>query len=755
MAGILKFLLPKRVPREATGTDPAGSAVAINPGDLAGNPSALLRDVLGSASSQGEGGHGEQADRRPLSQRLDVGSVLSNALRRTIDAAAELGPLVGIEEDGILQSATKTLSESVCRIAFVGQMNAGKSSLINVLVEDPDLLPADINPWTTVVTHLHFGVPGTPVSGATFTFFDEAEWQRLSSGGRTREVTERVFPDFDWATLESQVAGMQARAARKLGPRLQELLGTEHDNPAVTPGLLNRYVGAGLDHGEFLPGAEGEYSDITKVAKVFFDLGAFNFPTILIDTPGVNDPLLVRDEITRQSLEAADICVVVLTARQPLSAADLNLLRVLRGLNKSRLIIFVNKIDEIEGDGNVLREVSERVSAVLKQEFPDADVPVVLGSALWAKRSLSRGVETSSDPADGQGVSEPPALLDLPNQDEVVQTAAAEIYLRKSGLRALVIAISELTEAGPVAENLAKTNALIERICRNTIASCEAELELLAAKLLSGDRVDAGWEPLVSEIRRAFDQYAEAMEQFYNECVSAIFQKLSELVVAHAQELIAENPQAEWMDVLQHADLRLRLKLESVFIDEVDRLSEGLRSVQDALSSNLFVLLADSVFAGRLDLAVGARAMPKPSLAALSEPVALEFTLGIVDGQSKNLSSDERLDYLRRLLVSDFEPIATQLAREAGRVLRQAVSALMNESMSQILRPIEASDERLRTLSQQIAADEADAGRKLTQAMDDSHRRIAALRRVREILQPATPSPPFLSGSREENPLSR
>jgi recombinational DNA repair ATPase RecF len=126
-----------------------------------------------------------------------------------------------------------------------------------------------------------------------------------------------------------------------------------------------------------------------------------------------------------------------------------------------------------------------------------------------------------------------------------------------------------------------------------------------------------------------------------------------------------------------------------------------------------------------------------------------------VDGQSKNLSSDERLDYLRRLLVSDFEPIATQLAREAGRVLRQAVSALMNESMSQILRPIEASDERLRTLSQQIAADEADAGRKLTQAMDDSHRRIAALRRVREILQPATPSPPFLSGSREENPLSR
>src|SRR3546814_15588565 len=54
-----------------------------------------------------------------------------------------------------------------------------------------------------------------------------------------------------------------------------------------------------------------------------------------IDTPGTNDPFLVRDEITRRALENADIYIVVLTARQALSSADVALLRILRGDRKS------------------------------------------------------------------------------------------------------------------------------------------------------------------------------------------------------------------------------------------------------------------------------------------------------------------------------------------------------------------------------------------------------------------------------------
>ena len=221
-----------------------------------------------------------------------------------------------------------------------------EDSLINVLVEQPDFLPADINPCTAVITRLSFGVPDKPRSGAAFTFFTREEWHRLSLGGRTRELTGRLFPDFDWDVLRSQVTEMEDRARAKLGASFEDLLGKEHSYREIEFGLLLRYVGTEQPDAE---SDEGRYSDITKSADIFLGLGAFSFPTVVIDTPGVNDPFLVRDEITRQNLEAADICVVVITARQRLSASDLNLLRMLRGLKKDRLIILVNKIDEIKG----------------------------------------------------------------------------------------------------------------------------------------------------------------------------------------------------------------------------------------------------------------------------------------------------------------------------------------------------------------------------------------------------------------------
>ena len=51
-----------------------------------------------------------------------------------------------------------------CSIAFIGQMNAGKSSLINAFVGSPKLLPTEITPWTTVVTNLYFGIPKQPTA---------------------------------------------------------------------------------------------------------------------------------------------------------------------------------------------------------------------------------------------------------------------------------------------------------------------------------------------------------------------------------------------------------------------------------------------------------------------------------------------------------------------------------------------------------------------------------------------------------------
>ena len=371
-----------------------------------------------------------------------------------MEAATSLSALADRETGQVVSSVAEALRKQACRIAFVGQVKAGKSSLINILVEQPGLLPADINPCTAVITRLSFGVLDKPRAGASFTFFSRDEWRRLSLGGRTRELTDRLFPDFDWEVLKSQVTAMEERARKKLGASFEDLLGKEHVYPEIQPNLLVRYVGTEYSHAESeAERAEGEFSDITKCADIFLDLGAFSFPTVLIDTPGVNDPFLVRDEITRQNLELADICVVVITAWQRLSATDLNLLRMLRGLKKDRLIVFVNKVDEVKGGEEVLNEIGRQVSATLEQEFPSARIPVVLGSAAFALKALN---PDSSDylPDDGYDAGEQDegsASLDWLSRNEIAGGGTADSYFEKSGLMSLAVAVSEMMNTGPIA----------------------------------------------------------------------------------------------------------------------------------------------------------------------------------------------------------------------------------------------------------------------------------------------------------------
>ena len=139
------------------------------------------------------------------------------------------------------------LEQRSCRIAVIGQIKAGKSTFINALVGRPGFLPADINPWTVVVTALHFrSSPTPPEHAAVFQLFSVDEWKELAEGrGRLRELTERLVPGFQPDLLRAQLEVMRKRAERRLGSKFGELLGKCHRFDTVTPELLADYVSAG------------------------------------------------------------------------------------------------------------------------------------------------------------------------------------------------------------------------------------------------------------------------------------------------------------------------------------------------------------------------------------------------------------------------------------------------------------------------------------------------------------------------------
>ena len=288
------------------------------------------------------------------------------------------------------------LDEFSAKVILVGQVKAGKSALTNVLAGSPGLLPSDVNPWTSVVTNVHINNPlPQPASDAPiksrFTFLNKDDWGALiKGGGRLGELANRAGASDELKDIERQILEMRDKTERRLGKHFEHLLGQSHDYGYVDTELMERYVslGDGDELGDASTGT-GRFADITKTAELFLDIPAYEMPMELCDTPGVNDTFMMREQITIRSLRGAELCVVVLAAHQALATVDVALMRILSNLEKRQIVLFVNRIDELQNPASQLPEISESIARTLKSNRIEHNVPIIFGSAKWAEAALT------------------------------------------------------------------------------------------------------------------------------------------------------------------------------------------------------------------------------------------------------------------------------------------------------------------------------------------------------------------------------
>jgi hypothetical protein len=254
--------------------------------------------------------------------------------------------------------------------------------------------------------------------------------------------------------------------------------------PSLSTELLKRYVSSDLSDTST---EETEvYSDIVKAADLYFTSNDFGFPTTIIDTPGTNDPFLIRDEIARRALESAHVHVVVLTARQAISTADLSLLRVLQGLRKDRIAVFINRIDELNDIASDVPAIVQHVRNSLRRELPTLELPVVAGSAYWAntaQRGSRADLERAWSPKAktyAQHLAQRAGSVAGHDEDEQL----AHSLLLCSGLPALVDVLAALTvdsHAGRVLKRISRSfydlAKVSENAARQQLAVAEAELQ--------------------------------------------------------------------------------------------------------------------------------------------------------------------------------------------------------------------------------------------------------------------------------------
>lgn len=701
----------------------------------------------------------------------EIGAASAEALDSLRATVTELQGLDMPEAQPVFRRMLEQAERAALRVSVVGQVKAGKSSLINALTGLDGLLPTEVNPWTAVITNLHFGKPGRTHLSGEFEFFSEEEWARMLEGGsESRKLAERYLPGFRSEVLARQIAEMQEKARLRLGDMYRLLLGKTHKFDTVTPEVLERYVSAGHVHNDMKRSAAGRFSGICKRAEIHLDAGPFRVPTTISDTPGINDPFLVRDEITTSSFRLADIFVVTLSAHQVLNPADIALLKMLSHHQRQTVIVFVNRIDELDDPAAEAPRLLASLSARLRDELGQHGDILLAGSAWWARAAVA-----GSDSEVAAALADPACRAYAGAMGCDLDAAPRAALLEISGLAALGRELTRLGHDGKTAEVLADAvsdglggleflrQAMQERLAQATApldtgdaaALAASETRRIEARLAELTALARGLAGLAREtrarMRAACTQSADGVMRAVGIAVDGF---VDDQLAGFRAALAGDGAGKAWtFDTLELQEKARAQVLESYRAgrDELDRLlSRSAMELNESLAAAIGGLPVNRILQGLPNSEVLSGFAPRSNL--------VEVELGAARGwkfwKAKTLPEEEASARIAEVIRAEMAPAIRTLGEGISAALsaRNAaaegrLSALLDHAKALISAEIDELERDAAMLSgglddaarARLAADRARRGAQLQERI--SLIEAACIGLARTLPAPAMPAP--------------
>ncbi len=544
---------------------------------------------------------------------------------RTVDEALEQLLKVGdADAEPAIRDLRRQIRAFEPSVTMIGQVKAGKTSLVNAMVGRPGLLPADINPWTSVITSLHVS-PRIRESAqhAKFRFFSEEEWSNLlNRGGRVGELARRAGADKELETVRAQLEEMREKSRQRLGKSFELLLGQEHDYGYVDPELVERYVCLGDDVDPTMEpdNGQGRFADITKSAELYLSQRGLVWPLCVRDTPGVNDTFLVREQITVNAIRSSRVCVVVLSAHQALSTVDMALIRMIANIRARDVIIFVNRIDELGDPVREIPEIRDSIRATLQAQNGPADATILFGSAHWATNALA-GDWSELGEASAQALVQ---MAEHEARGGLEDSNAVDVIWRLSGLPSLGRAISEriiLGEGGDMVAHAA-------RAARNVANGLVASRGLAADRVAGADVRKVEREKLTAEIsavmRDAEAELIDQLDRFSDYLATRLDGSRRTFLQRATASLVKHLEQNGESKVWTYDPTGLRVLLRSGYQVFSAKATRATGTIFEKTATSL-----EGLFMGAFDLPEGAFRLEPPPVPDTPPPVTLGQTIAL------------------------------------------------------------------------------------------------------------------------------
>lgn len=258
-----------------------------------------------------------EAVQESMPQSLDY----HEAVNALVAVAQKLTALLKDENlEKRVSTAIERMRNATFSIGVTGVMNAGKSTMLNALL-GKELLGTAVVPETANLTVIGFN----KASYAQVHFWTEAQWNTIERSA---------------SSLGSIEAFVQ-ETKHCFGESFKEWITQEGKSERISLEELGNYTSAKVSD---------KKCNLVKSVELYTDLDLLKDGVVIVDTPGLDDPVVQREEITLSYLNECDVLIHLMNAAQAATQKDVDfIIDALLYRKVAQLLIVITRIDAISG----------------------------------------------------------------------------------------------------------------------------------------------------------------------------------------------------------------------------------------------------------------------------------------------------------------------------------------------------------------------------------------------------------------------
>lgn len=249
-----------------------------------------------------------------------------------------------------LEQTAQYLSNQKFSIGITGVMNAGKSTMLNALMGQ-EILGTSVVPETANLTIVKYGKPEARVF-----YWNKLAWQRIINSAKSIESIKKFVDETKEVFKEE----------------LDSYILDESYNENVDIHNLSAFTSAQTS---------GKKCNLVKYVELKTNLNFLKDGIEIVDTPGLDDPVIQREEITKEYISQCDLMIHLMNVRQSATLKDIEfIIDAILYQNITNLLIVITRADTVSKEqlNEAIAYTKSSIKAQLKEQNKDSQLDFIL-----------------------------------------------------------------------------------------------------------------------------------------------------------------------------------------------------------------------------------------------------------------------------------------------------------------------------------------------------------------------------------------